>query len=116
MKKLLISSIFIVILLVFILSCNSKEIPNLNASVHFWGASIVVRNEDSFVWNDVMVKVNDKYVTNYDTIKPSQVVAIPYAEFSSSEGVRFNQFTTKVKSILIRASSPSYNNMYWYGQ
>jgi hypothetical protein len=78
----------------------------LDASVSFSGTQFTITNKNSYDWNGVKLEINGGivsrgYVLRMDRLAAGQTYKVGAAQFTKSDGERFNPLTHKVKQLLI---------------
>ena len=61
----------------------------LNANVIFSGTQFLISNNDKFDYNEIKMKVNDKYVLNVPNLKAGEVYTVGLMQFADDDGNRF---------------------------
>ncbi len=84
---------------------------DLNATVRFTGTQFVIKNGDSFDWENVKLDVNSHGLSSgfvYQTarMRAGETYFVGAMQFAQSDGVRFNPFTLKVQNLYISATTP----------
>lgn len=96
---------------------GSSSTVRLNATVHFTGTQVVVKNKDSFNWSNVKLEVNPGlvsggYVLNVPTMKAGETYTVGALQFAKSDGERFNPFTHKPQKFSIWCDTPKGKGFY----
>jgi hypothetical protein len=74
----------------------------LNAALSCGDGEIQVTNNDTAGWMEARVEINSKYVRIVPAIPPAQTVSIPAAEFTDTNGRRFDS-SAKCESAGVQA-------------
>lgn len=88
-----------------------EDTHRINATVSYDNLNIEIKNQDSFAWRLVEVEINpsfwgDDYKFETYQVQPGDVLFCPISEFTRDDGTRFNQYTTKIKTLDIHCRTP----------
>jgi hypothetical protein len=75
----------------------------LNGAVSCSGDAIQITNNGGVGWMDARVEINSKYSRVVPSIPQNQTVTLPTAEFTDSNGKRFNPAAVECQSADIQA-------------
>lgn len=107
--------IIVLLSMIFGSSCNNSSTETttteftLNGAVRFTGTQFVITNNDNFDWTNAEFTINpgwNGYKLTAGELKAGETYTVGAAQFTKSDGERFNPFTHKPKSFLIRAETP----------
>jgi len=92
--------------------------PDLNATVVFTGSQFVISNHNNFDWTNVKLEINSGIIRGGYTLRvgrmsAGQTYTVGAAQFSKSDGERFNPFTHKVKNITITCDDFGFYYAEW---
>lgn len=92
---------------------------DLTASVTFTGTQFLITNEDSFGWNNVLMKVNSGFIANGFWLKTARMEAgstytVGALQFAKDDGTRLDPFAIKPTSFSIQADIPG-GTGFWNG-
>jgi hypothetical protein len=90
---------------------SSPQEVDLQGGVRFDGTDFIIQNKNIFDWTNVQIDVNSGFFGGGFEFKTPLIAAGQFfsenaMQFASSDGTRFNPFTTKPKSIEISADTP----------
>lgn len=98
MKKIL---ILVMITAIFIGCDSAADDVTLNASISKSETQLIVKNNDSFDWTNVEIKINDEYAYTASLIRRDETANIGFLNFTASDGKRFNPFSYKAQGVTI---------------
>lgn len=83
----------------------------LNAKVTFAGAQLIISNNDSFDWENVIMEISsgifgESFGLNVPKISAGQTCAVEAAEFRRKDGIRFDPGSTRPQKFWIRCDTP----------
>lgn len=86
---------------------------DLNASVSFTGTQFVIKNNDSFDYNNAKLELNGDYVLNGYNLKAGETYTVGMLQFADKKG---NRFTTlqKPQKFSIWCDLSSGKNGFYY--
>lgn len=85
----------------------------LDASVSYTGAQFVITNKNSYDWTDVKLEINpgvvsSGWVLRVDRLQAGQQYQVGAAQFTKTDGERFNPFTHRVQVFMIFCKQGDY--------
>jgi hypothetical protein len=87
-------------------SCRSS-VPELNLRVRqSRGDLLVTNNESAAVW-ECLLQINDGFEVRNLTLPASEAVRVPLRRFTKRDGLRFNEATHEVRTILVQCFQPT---------
>ena len=63
---------------------------DLNASISFTGTQFVIKNNDSFDYNNAKLEINGKYALNGYNLTAGETYTVGMLQFADDDGNRFN--------------------------
>lgn len=92
--------------------------PDLDTTVVFTGTQFVISNHNNFDWTNVKLEINSGIIRGGHTLRVGRMSAgqkytVGAAQFSKSDGERFNPFTHKVKNITITCDDFGFYYAEW---
>ena len=87
----------------FLEGCGSSHITSLGASAAFIEGNIVITNNTTSSWTNVVLLLNDSFLYRLEQVNPQQTVTIPANEFIYN-GKSFEASDTKPWIIKISCS------------
>lgn len=90
-------------------SAPTQAAADLAADVRFDGARIVVTNNDSSTWTDVLVSLNpglidSGYYWTCRRLAAGESKTVAATDFATSSGERFNPFAVKARDVSVTAT------------
>jgi hypothetical protein len=115
MKKHSILYVFVILLLQ---SCNLPDdsFIDLKASVKNSGTQIIIKNNDSFEYQDLIIEINKEYKAKYTSLMPGEVLEIGFLKFTDGNHTKFNPFTTTASNITITCNIKNGRKGFLYGE
>lgn len=62
----------------------------MNASVSFTGTQFVIKNNDSFDYNNAKLEINDKFILKGYNLAAGETYTVGMLQFADDDGNRFN--------------------------
>ena len=94
MKKLF----FLLLVVISIIGCDSDSV-DLRASFVKGTNRIVIENKDIFGYDDVVIKLNEKYRYKCKSMYSGEKLMLSPYDFVNKDGVRFNVLNVKIMNI-----------------
>jgi len=97
---------------------SKPQRPDLDATVVFTGTQFVISNHNNYDWTNVKLEINSGIIRGGYTLRAGRISAgqtytVGAAQFSKSDGTRFNPFTHKVKNITITCDDFGFYYAEW---
>ncbi len=91
-KNHFLSALAIVFFLLLAIGSDDTDTSttNLNASVSFTGTQFVIKNNDSFNYNNAKLEINGKYVLKGYNLAAGETYKVGMLQFADDDGNRFN--------------------------
>lgn len=118
------SVVLILILSIYLCSVFSpskkQSTPELNANVRYSGTQIIIKNNDSFSWDNIKIELNaglldSGYYYEGGSIAAGATATIGILNFAKSSGERLNPLSIKVRTATVGADTPS-GRAYYSGK
>ena len=79
----------------------SKKLPTeLDGTVNYNAVAFQISNNEGYNWSNCRFKLNNKYTFESSTgIKAKDKIEIPFSDFATSDGTRFNLFLQQAQSL-----------------
>lgn len=93
---------------------------DLSATVTFTGVQFIIKNRDTFNWENVEMQINSGFVASGFVsktyiIKAGETYSVDAMQFAKNDGTRFNPVVFKPKNFTIRCDTPSGTGFYYGG-
>jgi len=97
---------------------------HLRALIEFDGAQFKIANNDSFDWTSVKMEINSKFLSSGFVLRTPRLNAhniytVGAMQFAKKDGQKFNPYTHKVQTFVIRSDTPKgiglYNGKFFNG-
>ena len=90
-----------------------SDSPKLRAEILSNHQIVKVKNLNDFDWSDTVVTLNGDYSQRVGWIGAGDTGTFPLERFTTSDGARFNGFSTKVKKVFVDAHTPKGDGTYY---
>lgn len=107
--------IICLILCFLMVSCADSSTIDLDCNLSIKGSELIFENKDDFVYENVEVKINKKYIWKKDFMYPYMPITIQLREFSDEDGNRFTNKASKSISVFCNLTEQGKNG-YFYGE
>lgn len=112
-------SILTIVIFLIIAYASSEEsedsMVDLNASVSFNGTQFVIRNNDTFDYNNVTLEVNGNYKLKDINLKAGETYTVGIMQFADKNGNRFT-LMQKPQKFYIFCDLLEGNNGYYFAE
>ncbi|MFC1781775.1 hypothetical protein ACFLZ8_05900 [Planctomycetota bacterium] len=125
LKLLFVGIIVLVVIIVFYFKEKQNLIPEilspggstvrLNAKITYTGIQYIIVNNNSFEWTNVELNIlsdniEDLYSLRLDKVSSEQTITVRAAEFTNSNGVKFNPYRIQARWFSIWCDTPNGRN------
>lgn len=119
MKKIMFISMTLIMLL--IKACSFPDAPSdgyvdLNASIRSSETQVILKNNDSFEYNNIIIEINKQFKAKYPALLPGEVLEIGFLQFTDKNHTKFNPFTTRASIITVTCQMKNGKKGYLYGE
>ena len=88
-----------------LIACQPST-PELDLNVRQSRGDLVVKNNESEMVSECLIQINDGWEVRNLNLPPGKAVRIPLERFTKRDGLRFNELTHEVQTILVQCFQP----------
>lgn len=83
-------------------SPSPEASTDLSPEIHWNGSQLIITDKDDFDYNNAVIELDGDYTYKVgQPIEAGQTYTIGLMEFANSDGIRFNPFQMKIKTIFV---------------